>query len=229
MMNNKKYYTLAALALLLGAGLWLTGCESDTVAPHENLPELTSEDVAYQTAAMGSAASRILPQLVEFSPATTKNQYSYEFDGDPVTGTVFFDFRMGSANGAEAPYSTATWGRMFTGLDATLSFAVGVGGSVEVAFDIMASIVPETHTATILDGSGGSFTAGDYGATFTFSNLIVQAGADYPLGGTMTFVSAGHTMTLGFDGTNIATITFNGVLSWTVNLDTGNITAITET
>jgi hypothetical protein len=227
MMNNKKFYSLAALALLLGAGLWLTGCESDTVAPHESLPELTTEDVAYQTAAMGAASARVLPQIVEFTAPGSKNEYEYTFSGDPVTGSVLFDFRTGGADGTSAPYNTADWGRMYTGVQAPLSFAVGIGGSVVVDFDIMASIVQATGTATLLDGSAGNFTAGDYTATFSFSGLMVRAGADYPLGGTMTFISGGHTMTMGFDGTSTATITFNGAMAWTVNLDDGSITEIT--
>ncbi len=225
MMNNRKIISLAALALLLGAGLWITGCESDTVAPHENTPALDSEDVAYQSAAMGSAAARVLPRIVEFAPVN-KNEYTYDFTGDPLTGTVYFDFRNGGAEGTPATYNAANWGRMYTATGSPVSFAVGIGGSIEVDFNIMATIVQATQTATILDGSGGTFTAGDYVATFSFSNLVVRAGADYPLSGSMTFVSAGYTMTLDFDGTNIAVITFNGAQSWTVNLDDGSVTPI---
>jgi len=87
-MMNKKIYLLAALMLMLGLGLWLTGCESDTVAPHDETPELTSEDVAYQSAAMGVATSQVLPQLVEYED-NDKNEYSYTFPaGSDVTGTV---------------------------------------------------------------------------------------------------------------------------------------------
>ncbi len=35
-----------ALVLLLGSGLLLTGCESDSVAPDEELPALTEQEAA---------------------------------------------------------------------------------------------------------------------------------------------------------------------------------------
>ncbi len=226
MMNSSKYLRLVALALLLGAGLWLAGCESDTVAPHEDAPALTSEDVAYQTAAMGSSVGHVLPQLVEFSD-TNKDEYSYTFPASSdITGTVYFDFRTGGADGTPATSDVADWGRLFTAEGEELSFEVGLGGSVELKFSVVADITRDPDTATLLVGSGGTFTAGDYGAVFSFADLVVVRDGDYPASGSMTFVSGDYSMTLTFDGTNIAVITFNEVVSWTVDLDDGTITPV---
>ena len=226
MKTNRKIFLLMALAMLLGAGLWLTGCESDTVAPHDNLPELTNEDKAYQAAAMGAAAGRVLPQIVEYTG--NKNEYTYNFpsQGSDVTGTIYFDFRMGSATGAPAAYDAATWGNMYSAVDEPISFAVGQGGSVEVDFNIIASLVQETHTATLLEGSAGTFTAGDYSATFAFDGVVVTAGESYPSGGIMTFVSGGTVLIVTFDGDNTATISLNGVVTWILNLDDGTISEV---
>ena len=226
-MKNKKIYLLAAFALMLGACLWLTGCESDTVAPHDELPQLTDEDKAYQAAAMGAAAGRVLPQIVEFD-GTSKNEYTYSFpaDGSDLTGNIYFDFRMGNADGAPAAFDAASWGNMFTAANEPIVFAVGVGGTVEVDFNIVASLVQATNTATLLEGSQGTFTAGDYSATFAFDGVIVTAGADYPAGGTMTFTSGGTVLIVTFDGDNTATISLNGIITWILNLDDGSITEI---
>ncbi len=226
MMFNRKIALLAALTLLLVTGLWLSGCESDPVAPHDDAPALTSEDVAYQAGALASAAARVLPQFVEFT-GPGKNEYSYDFAGESaVTGVVYFDFRTGGPDGTPASYDVGDWGRMYTASGAPLSFAVGIGGSVELDFDITADIVQATDTATLLPGSTGTFTAGDYVATFSFADVVVTAGDNYPSGGTMTFTSSGKTMTVTFDGDNLVNIDLEGGGSWTVNLDDGSITEI---
>ncbi len=224
MKTNNKIYTLTALALMLGASLWLTGCESDTVAPHDELPELTLEDKAYQAGAMGAAAGRVLPQIVEFSG--NKNEYTYSFpdNGGDISGFIYFDFRMGSADGASAAYDAATWGRMYTADEAPISFAIGEGGSVEVDFSIMASIDNPNDTATLLDGSIGTFTAGEYEATFAFDGVVVTAGDSYPSGGTMTFTTGGTELLITFDGDNLVSVSLDGVITWVLNLDDGSIT-----
>lgn len=227
-MKNKKILWLASLTLMLAVGLWLTGCESDTVAPHDETPELTSEDVAYQAAAMASAAGQFLPQLVEFS-GSDKNEYSYTFPaGGDVTGTIQFDFRTGGSGGDPAPYDTADWGRLFTAAGENISFAVGLGGSIDLKFSIVADITRDPDTATLLEGSGGTFTSGDYGAVFSFADLVVVRDGDYPASGSMTFVSGNFSITVTFDGSNIAVATLNDSLSWSVNLDDASITPITD-
>ncbi len=227
MKTNRKLYLLTALALMLGASLWLTGCESDSVAPHDQLPALISEDVAYQAAAVSAAASRVLPQLVDFV-GTDKTAYTYTFPavGSQVTGSVYFDFRNCGPDGASADYDVATWGWMYTETDSPLIFAVGIGGSVELDFNIFANIVQSTHTATLLEGSVGTFTGGDYAATFAFDGVVVTAGESYPSGGTMTFISGGHVLVVTYDGDETATVSLNDEVTWIVNLETGDITEV---
>lgn len=221
MMNNSKFYLLASLVLMLGLGLWLTGCESDTVAPHDETPALTSEDVAYQAATMASAAGTILPQLVEYS-GPNKNEYTYTFSApSDVSGTIYFDFRTGGAEGSPAPYDTADWGRLYTATGEPVTVALGIGGGLDLTFDITAGITRDPDTALV--NGGGTFTSGDYGATFTFTDLEIIQNADYPASGTMTFVSGNYTMTVTFDGTSTAVISLNGTPTWTINLDNASI------
>ncbi|MCP4292612.1 MAG: hypothetical protein GY780_12350 [bacterium] len=227
MMTNKKNLLLSALALLLCAGLFLTGCESDTVAPHDDTPELTSEDAAYQAAAMGAASGRFLPQIVEFG-LVNKDAYSYDFpaQGSDITGTIYFDFRTGGADGTPAAYDVANWGQMNTADGSPLSFAVGIGGSIEVAFVIMADLDQESDTATILEGSGGTFTAGAYTASFSFTDLVVTAGEAYPGSGSMTFTTSGFVLTVTFDGDHTAIVALDGTDMWVVDLDDGSLTEL---
>jgi len=224
-MMNKKLTLLAVLALMLGLGLFMTGCESDSVAPNEEPPTLSDDEVAGQAAAMASAAAQVLPQIVEYSP-TNKDLYSYDFSGqNAVTGTVWFDFRTGGADGTSATYSTGDYCHMYTADGEAIVFEVGVGGEIEVTVSVMASIVQATDTATLLEGSAGTFTAGAYNATFSFAGVVVTAGQNYPSGGTMTFVSGGRTLTVTFDGDNTAVVTLEGGGSWVLDLDDGSVSA----
>lgn len=226
-MNNKKYTLLALLALVLGLGLFLAGCESDSVAPNEELPALTNDEKAGQSAAMASAAAHVLPELVRFTPGPNKNEYSYTiYEEGVVEGMVYFDFRLGGADGAPAAYNGADWARMNTADGMPIIFHVGIGGMVYLDFDITASLVQATNTATLLDGSGGTFTAGQYVATFSFSNVEVTAGDNYPAGGTMTFVTGGTTLLVTFDGDDTAVIALDGVDTWVLNLDDASVTGI---
>ena len=224
-MMNKKITLLAVLALMLGLGLFVAGCESDSVAPNDEAPALSDEEVAGQAAAMASAAAQVLPQIVEYSP-TNKDVYSYSFGGEPdVTGTVWFDFRTGGADGTPATYTAGDWCHMYTADGEAITFAVGIGGEVLVTVDVMASIVQATDTATLLGSSTGTFTAGVYHALFRFDDVVVTAGQNYPSGGTMTFVSGARVLTVTFDGDNTAVVTLEGGGSWVLDLDDGSFSA----
>ncbi|PID79771.1 hypothetical protein CSB20_09120 [bacterium DOLZORAL124_64_63] len=224
-MMNTKHTLRAVLALMLMLSLFLTGCASDSVAPHDEAPALSDEGVATQAAAMALVTAHVLPRMVEYS-STNKDMYSYEFsDEDVVAGTIWLDFRTGGADGAPATYSAGDWCRMHTADGEAIGFAVGLDSQIAVTLNIMADIVQATDTATVRAGSGGTFTAGAYSATFDFADVVVTAGQNYPAGGTMTFVSGARVLTVTFDGDETAVATLAGGGSWVLNLEDGSINA----
>lgn len=227
-MLNKKFSLLMVMVAMLGLGLFLTSCESDSVAPNDETPQLSTDEKAGQAGAMASAAAQILPQIVTFNPAGNKTEYSYDFDDETmITGMVYFDFRLGGADGTSAAYDDADWGRMFTTTDEPIVFNLGeMGGSIHLDFDIMASIVNETDTATIQEGSTGTFTAGAYTATFSFANVEVIGGNSYPQSGTMTFVADGDILVVTYDGDDMVTVSMDGVALWNLDLNNGSVTPI---
>ena len=174
---------------------------------------------------MGVATGYVLPQLVEYEEAA-KNTYQYTFPaGSDVSGTVQFDFRNGGPTGTPAPYDTANWGRIFTATGASLTVEIGIGGGIGVSFDITADLSQNPDTATC--NGGGTFTSGDYVASFSFNDLEVVENIAYPTDGSMTFVSGGYTMTVTFNGTSTAVISVNGTNTWNINLVDGSISAYT--
>lgn len=213
--------TMLLVPVLLAGGMLLGGCDSDPLAPQEPAPALSEQDAAAQAALVAMAVAQVGPQVVTFSEPG-KTVYSRSFLGD-VSGTVWLDFRLGGADGTSANWSTGDWARLYTEAGEFLNIVIGEGGSALLTLDINADIDQGLDTAVI--GGGGTFTSGVYGATFTFTDLAVAAAGNYPTGGTMTFAGAGFVMTVSYDGTNTAIIAVAGHGTWSLNLDTGVVTA----
>ncbi|MBK7048434.1 MAG: hypothetical protein IPH48_18420 [bacterium] len=209
------------LPLLLAAGMFLGGCESDATAPQEPAPQLSEREAASQAGLVAMAVVQVGPEVITFNDAG-KTVYERSFIGD-VSGTIFLDFRMGSADGASATWVNGTWVRLYTAAGEPLNIPIGESGSAQMVLDINAALNRTLNTAVV--GGGGSFASGPYAATFSFTNLAIAAANNYPTGGSMTFNGAGFVMTVTFNGTNTATLVVQGHGTWSINLDTGAVTA----
>ena len=225
MKNNWKMTLMTALALLACGGLLLTGCESDTVAPQDELPALTQDDVGYQAAGAAALLAGVAIEIVEFTP--TKDAYSYSFDGtDGITGDVNLEYWTGGdIDGDPSTFNLGDYARMWTPNAAGVVLETGEGGSVSLSFDIEAEVVQTAPTtATIVVGSSGTFASGGYSGTFDIENIVVTDGLEYPTSGSMTFSSSGFEMVITFDGTNMALISIDGEGTWLVDLSDGTRT-----
>jgi hypothetical protein len=197
---NRNLAVLLALAAFAGL---LAGCESDSVAPHDDLPAVTAEDAAFQTAAVAYALAEVGPYIL--SPVANKDVTEYTFYGaNGLTGTVYVD-------------AGATSSRLYTADGAPLVYTAPGGGTIMFTLDITGTV--SGGIATLAEGSGGTMTSGDYVLTFSTTGLVV--GGAYPVGD-ITVATGTHEVTAVFDGTNLAVITVDGgAETWTVNLDTG--------
>lgn len=222
MKNTLKCILGSALVLMLG-GLLVTGCDSDSVAPQDQTPEMTEESAANQAALVALAMAEVSPQLVNFTPS--KTVYTYDFAGyDFVTGSVQIDYRLGGAEGASSTPGEADWAHLWTvgenGLVLSSPELEGLESATYFTADITADIDQMAETATILAGSGGHIISGVIDSTYEVAGLVV-GGTGYPSGGTLTFIGGGHTIVVAFDGTVNAQISLDGATQWVVNLDTG--------
>ncbi|MEZ4389139.1 MAG: hypothetical protein R3D98_16460 [Candidatus Krumholzibacteriia bacterium] len=213
-MRKELFY----LIVLLGLGMMLAGCGSDSTAPDDQLPAPTAEDVATQSGAMASTMMRALPRI--WDPTTTKDngEYTYTFTSGPVLGTIMSEFRD-AEGGSLVDYDVAAWCRIFTGDPLAVTLVDG-GVAWQLGFNLTADINQGADTATA--AGGGSLVVGDYTATFTLAAVVVHQGDDYPASGTITFVNEGITATVTFDGDAMVTVTV-GDDSWTIDLDDGSI------
>lgn len=220
MMNNLKIASTFGLALLLG-GLVLVGCESDSVAPNDEIPPLTEENVAYQAALIDMAMAEIAPVLLNYTPG--KAVYTYTFEGyDYVDGMVYIDYRLGGSEGADATPSEADYAHLYTASGDTVRITTEDidFSAMLLTGDIMADLDQEADTATVRDGSEGSLVAGEYTGTYMIDGFAVGR-VGYPTAGEITFIGGGHTLVSAFDGTNLVVISVDGAATWWLNLDDG--------
>ena len=226
-MKNFLKLTLIAGLVLLPGSLVLIGCESDSVAPHDQTPELSEENVAYQTAIVAMAVAEIGPQVLDFAPA--KNVYIFSFeDYDHISGEVEIDFRAGGADGTPATPDVADYAHLYTVGESSLTLIYGdyTDSAMDLTVDIMTDLDQEAGTATVLTGSGGTMVTGIYSGTYSIDDLVISRSNDYPLSGSISFTTGSHTQVATFDGTVIAVISVDGTPRWTLNLDTGALTEI---
>jgi hypothetical protein len=214
---RKSLLSLLALFALLGL---LAGCESDTVAPDEELSALDNDDVATQSGTMARAMTEVLLRI--WIPQNTKTigEYSFTWTSGPVLGTVHSEFRT-AEDGDLVGHDEAAWVRVYTAEAAPLALTL-FDGAIPwlLGFDITADIDQAAGTATT-DG-GGTLVVDEYFADFTITGVVVESGGDYPAAGEMSFINDGVTATITFDGDSLATITSGGE-TWTVDLADGTV------
>ena len=226
MKNTKRNLkTCLSLTALLALGLLLAGCESDSTAPNDELPALTQDGAAQQAGFVAMAVASVGPEFVTFD-GVSKELYTYTFSGSTgISGIVMIDYRDGGSDGDPATFETGDWAHLWTPEPGGITGETSAGGSASLSFDLEAEVTQASDTATILVGSSGSFTSGEYTATFDLDTVVVTV-ASYPSSGTMVFSSGGFVMTVTYDGDNTAVISVAGVDTWVVNLDDGTLTEI---
>ena len=223
MLNNKKIALTIGLVLLLG-GMVLSGCESDAVAPQDEAPALSEENVAQQAAIIAMAISEIGPKILTFTPPLEKTIYTFNFkDFDYVTGQVDIDYRLGGAEGTSSTPEAADYAHLYTVGNPGLSIVSGDIETMTLTADIMGNLDQDASTATILAGSQGDLVAGIYTGHYAIDGLVVSP-ADYPTDGTITFTGGIYTIVTTFDGSNTAIVSVDTFPTWSLNLDTGELT-----
>lgn len=214
-LQNKVWLGLLAIALATA----LAGCESDPVAPQDELPALTGQDVAGQSAIVAQALVVVGPYILDPSKVVE----DVTITSADVNGTVHIDYRDGP-DGNPTSAAAAAWARLFTdpGEPVVVNFG-DLGGETGFDLDVTGDIDRSPDMVTILAGSGGTMTSGDYATSFTMDGVVIDGG-DYPAAGTVTATpSSGPSASITFDGSNTARATV-GMQMYDVNLDTGEVT-----
>lgn len=224
-----------ALVLLLGCGLLLAGCESDPVAPNEELPALTEQESAQQAALVAVGVAQVGPRLVTFNGAKAYNKvdgvYPYTFPpGGDISGSIMLEYFNGGPDGVHSAWDMADYGLLYTPEGDSVTVALDLGGGVEpifsVTFDLEGPIDREEDTATV--SGAGTFSSGGFFQNFSLTDVLLDDVSSYPDGGTMVFTGGPFETTVTYDGTRYALVVITGGPAWVIDLDTAMITLVED-
>ena len=248
-MNHKQWKTgggglgvLFLPALLLACGLLVGGCESDSVAPQDELPELTEAEVTQQAALVAVGIARVGPQLLLYDGTKSGDKdeegvYTQDFeDFDNITGIVILEYFNGGPGGVHCVWDEADYGLLYTWDDPETSEEDGVtivldlgGGLVpvfELTFDLHGDINQTADTATV--SGSGTFVTGDEISDFTLTNVVLTDVSDYPTGGEMGFIADGIALVVNYNGVQMAEVTIDETVAYMIDLDLGTVTPVGE-
>ncbi len=198
---------------------------------------LTTETVAggmtaSAVAAIGTSYDQTSRLPTQRAPLSTLSTLADPPSYDPVSGTwtVTIALANGLSGQVQIRFLDANgqpqkfYGPLTTRSMTSRGTLNGPPGSL--TFDLALGGLGSASTPFTVSGSGSGTYQG-VAATFTVTNLVVpKSTSSYPSSGTMTVVSQGSTVTVAFNGTNIASgsYTYRGVsVPFTINLDTGEV------
>lgn len=219
--------------LVLACGALVGGCESESVAPHDELPQLTEREATQQAALVAVGISKVGPELLNFNGLKAFEKelgvYTRTFpEGGDITGSIILEYFDGGPSGLHSLWEDADYGLFYTpeGERVTIEVEIpDVGTSVfALDFDLHGDIDQEADTATV--SGSGNLTTGDYNPSFTITNVVLTELSSYPEGGTFEFVAGTITVMVEYDGDVTASVWINGVITYVIDLDTGIVTLI---
>lgn len=227
------------LILLLGFCLLLAGCESDSVAPNEQLPALTEKGAAQQAALVAVGISKAAPELLKFSGKKPRDKdlgiYTYDFpEGGDISGSIMLEYFDGGPEGDHSTWNDADYGLLYTTGGEVVSVELELEGAEPVfglKFDLHGDIDHPTDTAAV--AGTGSFTTGASSNSFMIEDsdpVILHSVSTYPEEGGSFFYSADEfDLIVVYNGDDTALVAHASapeVAIYIIDLDTGILTVI---
>jgi hypothetical protein len=225
------------LILLLAMCLVWGGCESDSVAPDDEVPALTERDVAQQAALVAVGLSKAGPEILNYSGKKPRDKddvvgvYLYPFEGEDITGSVILEYFTGGAEGVHCPWDEADYGLVYTPDDEMVSVVVELPGGAEPQFGLTFNLFgPIDRAADTAEVAGsGVFSSVAYTNDFTIpeaSPVILTEFSSYPDGGEINFTVGAISLVVTYDGDSTAGVDVAGVLTYEIDLITGGVTLV---
>jgi len=198
MRGTFAFRGIMLLGLVLLGALVFVGCSEDSVTPNDEITP-DEEDVAHQSGFLAYAIVNVLPEMGGRSAMPEEIWL-----GDPFSGSFWHDVNP-----------EHIWTEEGSPLSLELE---GSGVVIQFEFDITAYGDP------LLANGTGKLTLVDFWLNFTVIDVLVPE-EGYPLSGRIEVVSPNATGEINFNPDGTATIVV-GAFSWSVDLDTGEVTPI---
>jgi hypothetical protein len=218
--------------LLLACGLAVGGCESDAVAPQDELPEITEADAVQQAALVAVGVATVGPEILRFQVPKPRDKdlgvYIYEFPvGGDISGKVILEY---FADGLPSLKKDADYGKLYTPKGKLVVIELEMPGGAkpvfELGFALEGDIDQDADTATV--SGGGTLTSGERSGDFSFTDLILTQLSSYPNGGILEFSAGLFDLVVKYDGDDTANVYVDDVIKYEIDLDTGIVTLIEE-
>jgi len=239
-MNHKQWKTgggglgvLFLPILVLACGVLVGGCESDSVAPHDELPELTEREATQQAALVAVGLAQVGPELLTFNGfKALENElgvYIRTFpEGGDITGSVILEYFTGGPGGTHSLWGDADYGLLYTPEGEMVMIEIEVpevGTAVfGLDFELHGDIDQGADTATI--SGSGNLSTGDWNPSFTITDVVLTELSSYPEGGSLEFVTGALNLMVEYGGDETATVSINDLITYEIDLDTGIVTLI---
>lgn len=234
MMKGRSW--ACALVLLMAGGLLLGGCESDSVTPNDDVPELTELQAAQVAGRIASGIAKVGPELLKFDGPKSGNKvlgvYPYEFpSGGDITGTIVLEYFEGGAGGTHSNWDDADYGLIYTPGSTVVTAAIDLGGTeallFEISFNLHGDINQTADTAAVL--GGGTLAIGSFINSFSIPDdepVVLSGVSSYPHGGMVIVNVDGVDLLVIYDGDHTAGVSVGGVISYLIDLDNGEVTPV---
>ena len=227
-MKTKQWKTgwselgvLFLAGLLLAFGLMVGGCESDAVAPQEELPALTEAEAVQQAALVAVGVATVGPEILKFQVPKPRDKdlgvYIYDFpEGGDISGTVILEY---FADGLPSLKEAADYGKLYTPEGEVVAIELELPGGAkpefELTFALEGDIDQAADMATV--SGGGTWATGELGGEFSFTDLVLTELSSYPDGGRLEFSTGIFDLVVEYDGDNTASVEVGGVIKYEID------------
>jgi hypothetical protein len=229
-----------SLILLLGLILLVGGCESDAVAPQDELPQPTEEEAVQQAALVAAGIAKSSPLLLEYNGKKDLGMYPYTFPpGGDISGSVVLEYFDGGSDGEPSHWNDADYGRMYSvddpetddleGVSVSLELPGGLEPLFEVIFILEGPIDRAADTAELFGAGSLSMGGSPVGWTIPETAPAVISGlSNYPTGGLVNFVIGSFELNVQYDGDHTAYVYVGDAEepTYEIDLDTAIITLL---
>jgi hypothetical protein len=225
-MKSARTNTFSVVLVLLAAGAFvaLVGCESESVAPNDNLPAISPESAA-QIA--GYVAFYLNEAYGVYQDAFSKAESGEQsFSAGGVSGGYTLEFRC---DGSPCESGDADFLRGYTAAGQQIEVRANLSDDLPLVvctFDAQA----DDFDGTVGSESGtvfghGALVAGEYESSFTVEGVFLSL-AEYPPGGSLTYLAGDNAVEVTFNGTRYANLVV-GETHYLVDLDDGSVDEVT--
>ncbi len=230
-MRQKTLFQVILHSILIISIISVSSCKkSGEEETDSGTVEKIKKSVAFTATALNSAGSVMMDSATGLSGPVPSKAYANNLSYDTLTGWWTLQTSLSTGENAELQFqfidSHGDFRKFYSNLIVKINTKGTISGSSgDLNFNIEITGFTNGDEEVVLNGSGSISYLGSSGS-FNLNNVTVAGYSDYAVSGTLTVVIEGVSVSISYNGNSkiIVTFNYNGKnYSFTINLDTGNI------